>query len=208
MGMVRFIASQLRRPHGWFGSLVLSPVMNRMNRQIVDSTLAVLQLRPEHQVLEIGFGGGLALGRLAQLLSAGRVTGVDISPDVVQRAQRKFRRAIAAGRMRLQAGEVSRLPFGESEFDRVFTVNTIYFWPDTLQGLGEIRRVLKNGGLSTVGLRSREKMEKHAVSRYNFRLFSAEEVAGLMKQAGFRDINVQHRDQDRVWDEVIVTGRG
>ena len=206
--MVRFIASQLRRPHGWFGSLVLSPVMNRMNRQIVDSTLAVLQLRPEHQVLEIGFGGGLALGRLAQLLSAGRVTGVDISPDVVQRAQRKFRRAIAAGRMRLQAGEVSRLPFGESEFDRVFTVNTIYFWPDTLQGLGEIRRVLKNGGLSTVGLRSREKMEKHAVSRYNFRLFSAEEVAGLMKQAGFRDINVQHRDQDRVWDEVIVTGRG
>jgi ubiquinone/menaquinone biosynthesis C-methylase UbiE len=206
--MVRFIASQLRRPHGWFGSLVLSPVMNRMNRQIVESTLAVLQVRPEHQVLEIGFGGGLALQRLAQLLSAGRVTGVDNSPDVVQRAQRKFRHAIAAGRMRLEAGEVSRLPFGDTEFDRVFTVNTIYFWPDTLQGLEEIRRVLKNGGLATVGLRSREKMEKHAVSRYNFRLFSGEEVAGLMKQAGFRNIKVQHRDQDRVWDEVIVTGSG
>ncbi|HET7213153.1 MAG TPA: class I SAM-dependent methyltransferase [Terriglobia bacterium] len=205
--MVRFIASQLRRPHGWFGSLVLSPVMNRVNGQIVESTLALLQLRPEHQVLEIGFGGGLGLRRLARLLAGGRATGVDISPDVVRDGERSFRREIAAGRLRILGGEVSKLPFSDAEFDRVFTVNTIYFWPDTLQGLGEIRRVLKNGGLAAVGLRSREKMEKHAVSRYNFRLFSAEEVAGLMKQAGFRDIKVQHRDQDRVWDEVIVTGR-
>jgi arsenite methyltransferase len=204
--MTRFIASQLRRPHGWFGSLVLSPVMNRVNRKIVDSTLALLQLRPEHQVLEIGFGGGLGLERLARVLTTGKVTGVDMSADVVRRAEHRFRREIAEGRMRLQLGEVSRLSFADAEFDRVFTVNTIYFWPDALQGLGEIRRVLKNGGLAAVSLRSREKMQKRSLTKHNFRLFSPDEVAGLMQQAGFRNIQAEHRDQDRAWDEVIVVG--
>ena len=56
MPMQRFIASQLRQPHGWFGSLVASRVMNRVNRQIIHATIAMLEILPEHHVLEIGFG--------------------------------------------------------------------------------------------------------------------------------------------------------
>jgi hypothetical protein len=49
-------------------------------------------------------------------------------------------------------------------------------------------------------------MEKHAVTKYDLRLFSADDVAGLMRQAGFREIRIDHRDKDKWYDQVIVVG--
>jgi hypothetical protein len=60
------MAAQLRKPSGWFGSLVVSRSMNRANRKIVDSTLALLHVSPQDQVLEIGSGGGAAISLLSK----------------------------------------------------------------------------------------------------------------------------------------------
>ncbi len=206
MGIQKFMASQLRQPSGWFGSLVMSRLLNKVNGQIVSATLALLDVKPEHHVLEIGFGGGSALSRLVKGASSGVITGVDISPEMVRRAERRFRRDIQAGRLRVQVGDATHLPFGASVFDRVFTINTIYFWPNTLEGLGEIYRVLQHDGMAAISIRSKDKMEKQAVTTYDFRLFSADDVVGFMRRAGFREIRVDHHDQDKWYDQVIVVG--
>ena len=206
MNVKRFMASQLRKPTGWFGSLVVSRMMNRGNRQIIEGTLALLELRPQDHVLEIGFGGGSALLEVSRRLRSGVVSGIDISPDLVRRAESRFRREIAEGRVRVQLGDISHLPFPAAAFDRAFTINTIYFWPDALQGLSEIRRVLKDGGLAAVSLRSKEKMQRYAVTKYDFQLFSKDEVADLMRQVGFRNVGVDHRDENKLYDQVIVVG--
>jgi ubiquinone/menaquinone biosynthesis C-methylase UbiE len=171
-----------------------------------EPTIDLLDINPSHHVLEIGFGGGSGIAQLAKRLTTGVVSGVDLSPDLVRSAQRRFRPEIAAGRVSLQFGDVSHLPFSEAVFDRVFTINTIYFWPDPEQGMAEIYRVLKPGGKAAVSIRSREKMEQHSVTKYNFRLFSGSDVADLMRQAGFRDVQIDHRDQDHWYDQVIVLG--
>lgn len=88
----------------------------------------------------------------------------------------------------------------------MFTINTIYFWPNTLQGFGEIRRVLKNDGLAIVSLRSKETMQNYAVTKYDFRLFLPDEAADLMRQAGFRDVLLEQRHQGKVFNEVLVVG--
>jgi ubiquinone/menaquinone biosynthesis C-methylase UbiE len=206
MGMQRFLAAQLRKPQGWFGSLVMSRVLDRVNGKIVGATLALLDVKPEHDVLEIGFGGGSALRWLAKRASSGVITGVDISPDMVQRAERQFQSEIQSGRVRVQLGDIAHLPFGDSAFDRVFTVNTIYFWPDTKQGLAEIYRVLRPGGIAAISIRTRDKMEKRSVTKHNFSLFSADEVADLMRSTGFRNLSIDHRDQDKAWDQAIILG--
>lgn len=200
------MAEQMRQPSGWFGSQVISRLMNLGNRQIVDRAVALLEIHPQHRVLEIGFGGGAGLARLAQQLQDGIVTGVDFSADMVLRAERRFRKEIAAGRLKVQLGDVSRLPYTDESFDRGLTVNTIYFWPDTLKGLGEIRRVLKPQGCVAIGIRSKEKMSKHQAMTQGFRLFSTDELAGLMQTAGFRILMIEHRDQERIYDQVIVVG--
>jgi cyclopropane fatty-acyl-phospholipid synthase-like methyltransferase len=82
MSLKKFMAAQLRQPTGWFGSLFLGRMMNRVNRQIIGSTLELLDVQPQHQVLEIGFGGGSALTRLSQRLTSGLATGVDFSAAV------------------------------------------------------------------------------------------------------------------------------
>ena len=205
MGLQRFMAAQLRRPKGWFGAFVMSRFLNRVNGQIVDRTLTLLDTRAEHSILEIGFGGS-ALSRLAKEAGSGVITGVDISPEMIRQAERRFRHGIETGRLRLQLGDVTHLPFAAGVFDRVFTINTIYFWPDALRCLGEIYRVLKPDGLAAISIRSKEKMQKRAVTKYDFCLFSADDVARLMGQAGFREIRVDHRDQDKWYDQVIVVG--
>ena len=206
MGMQRFLAAQFRKPSGWFGSSLFSRFMNRINRKITDGTIALLELSPGHHVLEIGFGGGASLGSLAKSVPSGKVSGIDLSPEMVAQAERRFHHCIAQGRMQVHLGDVSRLPFPDATFDRVLTVNTIYFWPDTLQGLREIRRVLKDGGRAAISIRSAEKMQRYGVTKYNFRLFSPENVTGLMRQVGFRDVTVDHQDRDRRYDQAIVIG--
>jgi len=54
MGLRRFMANQLRKPSGWFGSLVISRGMNQGNRRITERALELLEIRPGDQVLRIG----------------------------------------------------------------------------------------------------------------------------------------------------------
>jgi ubiquinone/menaquinone biosynthesis C-methylase UbiE len=200
------MAAQMRKPSGWFGSVVLRPMLNRMNTAVVDSTLSRLALQPDLDVLEIGFGGGSGLALVSKRLTAGVVTGVDFSPEMVQEAERRFRTQIADGRVRVQLGDIAALPFASASFDRVYTINTIYFWPDTVRGFEEIRRVLKPGGLAVVALRSRENMERVSFTQYGFRLFSPHELEPLMLQAGFTDVKLTHERKGTRFDELLVSG--
>ena len=206
MTLKHFMAAQMRKPSGWFGSVILRRLLNRMNMAVVESTLSRMELEPHHLVLEIGFGGGAALALVSKHLTTGVVTGVDFSPEMVREAERHFRHEIANGRLRVQFGDIAALPFASATFDRVFTINTIYFWPNTLQGLGEIRRVLKPGGLAVIALRSRENMERVSFTQHGFRLFSPPEVPPIMQQAGFTNVKLAHERQGTRVDEVLVSG--
>jgi ubiquinone/menaquinone biosynthesis C-methylase UbiE len=200
------MAEQMRKPSGWFGSVVLRRLLNRVNMAIVESTLSRIGLEPDHQILEIGFGGGAALALISRRLTTGVVTGVDFSPEMVREAERRFRHEIANGRLRVQLGDIAALPFASATLDRVFTINTIYFWPDTVQGFGEIRRVLKPGGVAVIALRSRENMERVSFTQHGFRLFSPPEVPRFMQQAGFTNVKLTHEKQGTRFDEVLVSG--
>ena len=53
---------------------------------------------------------------------------------------------IKAGRVAIQKGSVSKLPFADNSFDLVTAVETQYYWPDLIGDMREILRVLKTGG--------------------------------------------------------------
>ncbi len=196
----------MRKPCGWFGSTIMHPILNRLNRAVIESSLSRIKIEPQHSVLEIGFGGGSALALVAKRLTTGTVTGVDLSPDMVRKAEYQFRREIADGRIRVQLGDIAALPFESESFDRVFTINTIYFWQDTLQCFLEIKRVLKPGGQALVALRSRENMQRVAFTQHGFRLFSPDEVQPYMAQAGFTHVRSTHARQGTRFDEILVSG--
>ena len=104
---------------------------------------------PGEAVLELGFGTGNEVGDLAGLVGpTGRVAGIDISPGMLAVANRKLAEAMPKTPVDLRVGDARSLPFGDGEFDAVYTSFTLELFPadDIPVVLAEARRVLKPGG--------------------------------------------------------------
>ena len=150
-----FIARQGRKPSGLLGQIV-ARVMARETADANGIALELLQLQPDDAVLEIGCGHGHTLAKAANIVSRGRLCGIDFSPVMHRYAMRRHRQLVAAKRIEFHLGGSDRLPFDDQSFDKVFAVHTIYFWKAPLDHLTEARRVLKPGGRFVLGFRPAE----------------------------------------------------
>lgn len=92
-------------------------------------------------VLEVGVGTGT---NLELYPPAADVTGIDISSRMLARARRRAGRI--GGRVRLLEGDAERLPFPDATFDTVLATCVFCSVADPVQGLREVRRVVKADG--------------------------------------------------------------
>ena len=171
----RFIAQQLAHPSGFLGRLV-GYLMNRHNAKM--NAFAVQQLDPEpsDRILEIGFGGGVML---PSLIGAGAfVAGLDRSQDAVEWAKARFSAAVTNARADFRVGSVEAMPFETASFDKVCTVNTVYFWRSLDAGCAEIYRVLCSGGRVVVGFLPKEWMDRMKVPQGHFHGACARRCSG------------------------------
>ena len=70
----------------------------------------------------------------------------------VDHAQTHFKDAIERQKLEIHLGSAMELPFTENVFNSVFHTNCYYFWPSLHQGISEMKRVLKPGGIMLTGL--------------------------------------------------------
>ncbi len=154
------------------------------NREAIDA----LEIGPTDVVLELGFGPGCAIERLAELAPRGKIFGVDPSEEMLIRASRRNSRAIAEGRVRLMQGRIEDARLRPSSIDKILAVNVVYFFDESGGELDEARRLLKPGGKMAIYA-----TDKSAMSRWKFagpathRLFGREDMAASIRRAGFRD---------------------
>ncbi|HEV2146343.1 MAG TPA: class I SAM-dependent methyltransferase [Longimicrobiaceae bacterium] len=184
-----FLARQLARPTGLFGRWIMAPLLNRGNRAMNRLTLEQLALTPDDRVLEIGFGGGDLLHQILALPGS-FAAGLDLSAEMVARAQRRFRSAVRARRLHLQQGTIEALPFPAATFTHVCSVNTLCFWPDVARALAECRRVLQSDGALMLCFTARADLERWPGHRHGFRLYDIAELEEHLRAAGFRNIEV------------------
>ncbi len=183
------IARQLSRPRGPFGRIVMTRVLNRGNRELIEATLDGLALGPGCRLLDVGFGGGLLL-ELAHRRGARRLAGVDPADAAVAFLRGRPGR-LAGSELRLEVAAAEALPFPDASFDVVASTNTVYFWPDLARPLAELRRVLAPGGVLTLGFSSAAKLRGFdAITRHGFHLHEDGAVAAAAAAAGFAAVRV------------------
>lgn len=110
----------------------------------VPALVRLLDLPRGRRVLEVGCGRGVALPVLAALCDPTRLTGLDIDPALIVHADRHLgARGVAA---ELCCGDVREMPFPDGSFDLVVDFGTCYHVSRPEAAIGEIARVLGDGG--------------------------------------------------------------
>lgn len=103
------------------------------------------------RVLEVGVGLGTDF---VQFVRAGaEATGVDLTEASVDAVRERL--ALEGLEAVLRVADAESLPFGDGEFDLVYSWGVIHHTPDTERALAEIRRVLKPDGEARIMLYSR-----------------------------------------------------
>jgi ubiquinone/menaquinone biosynthesis C-methylase UbiE len=187
-GFWRFVAAQLRRPSGLTGGWLLPRLWNRRNRALNDAAFAALAPCAGDRVLEIGFGGGYLLARIAGAVGDGRLAGVDASAAIVNHCRRRFRALVRGGTMSLECADVAALPFPPASFDKVCAVNTIFYWDDAPQAFAEIARVMAAGGALILVFTDKAALDHRPFAGPGVATYAIDEVRQMLGRAGFGDV--------------------
>lgn len=131
-----------RRPSGMLGYLFYRFPFG--HRQGFDLVLERLAPEGSDQVLEVGCGGGVFLRRL--LASGCHAIAIDHSADMIANAARLNALPVSEGRLKLHQADAAKLPVIDETADKVYCLNAFFFFPQPLESLREMARVLKPGG--------------------------------------------------------------
>ena len=147
MSLQQELVAQFRQPTGTLGRLAGFTMAHRPSNVRRNAfTIDLLEIEPDDDVLELGYGPGLAIELASRRIVGGRIIGIDHSAVMQRQATRRNAAAIAAGKVRLLVGDLLDPSNPLPSFDKIYSVNVVQFWPEPRQIFAELSRRLKPGG--------------------------------------------------------------
>jgi ubiquinone/menaquinone biosynthesis C-methylase UbiE len=181
---LQLLAAQLRKPDGEIGKQI-GEVMNNGNRLINEWTLDALDLHEGDSILEIGMGNGFFVKDILAIKPSLRYDGLDYSEIMVAEAVKINQSFIEEKKAKFTLGTADNIPFDDKSFQKIFTINTIYFWGNAEHELNEIKRVLQTGGKFVIAVRSKEAMQQMPFTEYGFVKYDQQELLDVLEKNGF-----------------------
>ncbi len=170
--------------------------MERGHRPVGEQAIARMNVPRDARVLDIGCGSGWATRLLAQYAANGRVTGIDISDEMVRVARES---SADSPNVDFDVASAEELPFPDNQFSYAFSMESLYYYENIARALSEIHRVMKPGGVfSAVVDLYQESEATHqwiATLKVPVQLLSAFDYRSMFEAAGFENV----RDE-RVYD--------
>lgn len=140
---LKILAQNLANPQGEKG-IEIGEMMNATNIGMTLESIKTLLLEDGEKILEIGHGNAGHLKNILDKAKELKYTGIDISETMNKEAGNLNKEFKDQAEFILYEGK--KLPFEDEVFDKIFTVNTVYFWENPVDFLNEIYRVLKDSG--------------------------------------------------------------
>ena len=188
------IVRQCRKPTGFFGRLI-GGGMNTGHGNLRRWGLSHISINLDAFILDVGCGGGKAVQELARISSRGKVCGIDYSEEMVQLARKINKEFVGNGHVEIMHGSVSSLPFPDGMFNLVTAFETYYFWPNLIDDLREVKRVLKAGGTLLIAneVYKHEKFEKRNLKWAKWgdmMIHTPEEYREFLTEGGYSDVAI------------------
>ena len=171
--------------------------MENHHSDITDQTLAMMDLQPADQILDLGCGTGWASRRMARVVTQGEVVGLDVADEMLRRAEQA---PTDFKNIRYVWGSAESIPAKDNAFTKVLSVESFYYYADQGKALDELRRVMAPGGKLFILI------NLYKDNHYSLRWVSELKVAvqalseadyiALLRTHGFQNVQA-HRIPDR-----------
>ena len=201
---LKILAQNLANPEGEKG-IEIGEMMNATTIGMTLESIKELLIEDSEHILEIGHGNA---GHVKSILNRAqniKYTGIDISATMHNEAKRLNEAFRDQADFVLYDGE--KLPFEDNTFDKIFTVNTVYFWKQPVDYLNEVYRVLKKTGIFILTFAQKDFMEKLPFTQFDFTLYNTDEMEETVSGSYFSRMTVSERGEEvksKTGDETIT----
>ena len=163
----------------------MSIVFDKGNAFLNDFVSELMSVQADDRIIEIGFGTGKLIYKMAQQIDQGLIEGVDFSKVMVSIAQKRNKKNIAKGRVKIFEGNFDRMPYEKETFSKACSVNTLYFWPAPEHTAEKIADILNPNGRLILAFEDSEQLKQRNLNQEVFHIYSKDEVQNLLINAGF-----------------------
>lgn len=197
------IENQLKCPSGDFG-LTVAQNMNKSNVGMTQNSIKALDIHEQDSILELGPGNGNHVSKIMEVAPNLSYVGLDISETMINEAKTINNSLIENYSVQFKHYDEGLLPFSDESFDKIFTVNTLYFWEAPVFMLNELYRVLKINGLFVISFAQKDFLEKLPYVGEKFNLFSMNDFEELIELSSFEIIHTENfKDEVTIDDNTI-----
>jgi ubiquinone/menaquinone biosynthesis C-methylase UbiE len=200
---IKFIGNNFGKPKGIIGVL-MTKIMNIMNQKLYKSVLKNIKLETNNIILDIGFGNGYLIKKLFQKNIPIKIYGIEISNDMVNKVSLKNKLNIKNGKLTLLLENIEKTSFEDNTFDKIVTINTIYFWNNYEKCFSEIKRILKPNGIFLNLIYSKEFLDKIIYTKYGFKKNNVEEIIKITNENGMKIIETIEVEKNKSY--CIISG--
>jgi len=182
---LRELASQLKCPNGIKG-VEVADLMNETNITMTLHSINQLNLQDNDCILELGHGNCAHLPYVLKQKKNLTYHGLDISELMNKEAKRINQQFVDRQQASFYIYDGLNIPFSGSYFDRIFTVNSIYFWTDPKFLILELYRVIKPQGMLNITFCQQDYMKQQPQTRFGFTLYNNAKIEQLINKTQFK----------------------